>query len=575
MNRTIIKIMFLLVTVFFLLVDNANAFNGCWKMSGTLAVTGKINGNKFSSVNISYDESLLCFNSNGTFKSDNSDMSGTWTKKGKDIKIDFNTAYFKSAIESDEGFNDASVEIGKVYFKGQIKKNKIAGTMYLKKGSISNKNDNIENNGNFRAKGRFTAYPVKGFYYSFDELLGNIAIDSSGNKNHGNITASSRVEGKIGNGLLFGADNARVSINNSLYFDNGLITIEAWIKPNEVETGKVYRIIGEYDYHGLCFQIRDGRLEILYDGQSYHYGTVSIQPDVWTHIAFTSDGANIVTFINGVEDNRSNITLPVRIVENINIGANWIYTGGSQLFDYIEEFPGIIDELKIWDISLSSDEIIKNFDKQPVNPITVFIKALYWSARYSFDESSGTIAIDSSGNKNHGNITAASRVEGKIGNGLLFGADNARISISNSLYFDKGLITIEAWIKPYKVESGKIYRLIGGYNYHDFYFQIRDGRLEILYDGQSYHYGTVSIQPDVWTHIAFTSDGTDVITYINGVEDGRSNITLPITSFVNINIGANYIYTGGGQLFDYIEEFPGIIDELKIWGAVTSPKIYY
>lgn len=411
--------------------------------------------------------------------------------------------------------------------------------------------------------------------YSFDEGFGNTALDGTGNGSDGIITAASRVDGKFGKGLLFGFDNSYISIDDALHFDEDLITIEAWIKPNEIQEGKTYRIFGEYESSGLDFQIRDGKLEILNEGQSYHYGSTSISPNIWTHIAFTSDGKDIVTYINGVEDARTNITLPLDYIANIRIGVNWIYTGGSSLFDYIEEFPGIIDELRIWNIARSGDEINNTIDRQLFVPQTISISNSSLNASYDFNESSGSTAFDSSGNNHDGTITAASRVGGKLGNGLLFGFDDSYITVDDSLLFENGLITIEAWIKPDKIQEGEVYRILGGYIYYGFYLQVRDGRLEILYEGQSYHYGTKSILPNVWTHIAFTSDGKDIVTFINGIEDSRTNITLPVQDILNIRIGANHIYIGGSPLFDYIEEFPGIIDELRIWSGVrTSDEIF-
>jgi len=395
--------------------------------------------------------------------------------------------------------------------------------------------------------------------FSFDESLGNVALDISGADNHGDVSAASRVNGYFGEGLLFGFNDAHVKLDSkedsSLYFDAGLITIDAWINPSTIEAGKVYRIIGDYNYHGFYFQIRDGRLEVLFEGQSYHYGTVSIQPGVWTHIAFTSDGTNIITYVNGIEEARTNITLPIQYISNVKIGAHWIYPS-----DYVEEFPGIIDELRIWDTARTSDEVIGDYNTQLISPPNVSLDDVaYWAALYSFDETSGNVANDDSGLDNHGTITAATRMAGYSGNGLLFGADDARVTVDNTLYFDDGIIGIEAWINPSTIEAGKVYRIIGDYNYHGFYFQIRDGRLEVLFEGQSYHYGTVPIQPGVWTHIAFISDGKDIITFIDGIEDAQTNITLPIRSISNVKIGAHWIYPS-----DYVEEFPGIIDELEI-----------
>ncbi len=418
-------------------------------------------------------------------------------------------------------------------------------------------------------------YPNLMINYSFDEGFGNTALDGTSNGSNGVITAASRVDGKFGKGLLFGFDNSYVSIDDILHFDEDLITIEVWINPNEIQEGKTYRIFGEYDYSGLDFQIRDGRLEILNEGQSYHYGSLTISPNVWTHIAFTSDGKDIVTYINGVEDARTRITLPLDYIANIRIGVNWIYTGGSPLDDYIEEFPGIIDELRIWNIARSGSEINNTINRQLFLPQTISISNSSLNASYNFNEPPGSIAFDSSGNNHDGTITAAGRVDGKLGNGILFGIDNSYMTVDDSLLFENGLITIEAWIKPDKIQEGEVYRILGGYIYYGFYLQVRDGRIEILYEGQSYHYGTKSILPNVWTHIAFTSDGKDIVTYINGIEDSRTNITLPVLEILNIRIGAAWIYTGGSPLDDYIEEFPGIIDELRIWnGAKTINEIF-
>lgn len=194
-------------------------------------------------------------------------------------------------------------------------------------------------------------------YWAFNESYGTTAYDSSGNNNQGTITLATRVAGKSGNALLFGADNAHVRLWQPLFLNNGLITIEAWIKPYMMDAGQVYRIVGDYDYMELYFQIRDGRLEVLANGQSYHYGSTQIPIDTWTHIAFTSDGNTVSTYINKVLDKATAITLPTWYIPNTSIGASEVYTGGNPIIDYFEEFPGIIDELKVWTYDLSSPVI--------------------------------------------------------------------------------------------------------------------------------------------------------------------------------------------------------------------------
>lgn len=184
-------------------------------------------------------------------------------------------------------------------------------------------------------------------YYAFDELTGTTALDSSGNDYHGFIRGASRVVGKVGGGLLFGADDAVVGVAEFINFD-GAVTLEGWIKPYRIENGETYRILGDSGTHNTYFQIRDGRLEVCYNGQSYHYGTTQIPVDSWTRIAFTSDGKNITTYVNGALDKITNRTLPITVIGNVHLGANWTVMSGPYGY-YVDEFPGVIDEFKIWD----------------------------------------------------------------------------------------------------------------------------------------------------------------------------------------------------------------------------------
>lgn len=206
-------------------------------------------------------------------------------------------------------------------------------------------------------------------FYSFGEPYGTTVLDSSGNNYHGILTGASRVEGKVGGGLLFSADyNARVFITDFLEFNDGLITVEAWIKPYRIENGETYRILGDTGDNGVYFQIRDGMLEVCYEGLSYHYGITPIQVGVWTRVVFTSDGRHITTYINSVLDKISNITLPLRVIGNVTVGARNIYTGGDPLFDWVEEFPGIIDEFKIWNRSDTSSPVISGSSRTITKP---------------------------------------------------------------------------------------------------------------------------------------------------------------------------------------------------------------
>ncbi len=82
-----------------------------------------------------------------------------------------------------------------------------------------------------------------------------------------------------------------------------------------------------------------------------------------------------------------------------------------------------------------------------------------------FDESSGNVAIDSSGNKNDGTIHGAKRVNGKFGKALEFDGTNNWVEVphSDSVAFEKGVsFTITVHFKGTKVGGSLV-----GKNYED------------------------------------------------------------------------------------------------------------
>jgi len=76
-------------------------------------------------------------------------------------------------------------------------------------------------------------------------------------------------------------------------------------------------------------------------------------------------------------------------------------------------------------------------------------------AAYNFDQGSGNILTDVSGNGNHGTISNASWVStGKFGGALSFNGTNSLVTIPDapSLHLTTGM-TLEAWVKPTAVTS--------------------------------------------------------------------------------------------------------------------------
>jgi hypothetical protein len=188
-------------------------------------------------------------------------------------------------------------------------------------------------------------------------------------------------------------------------------------------------------------------------------------------------------------------------------------------------------------------------------------------AAYGFNEGSGTVVNDASGNGNNGTINGATwTTSGKYGNALNFNGSNALVTINNaaSLQLTTGM-TLEAWVYP----------TVTGPWWGDVIYKGNDN---YYLEGTSYSsgfpamggtlpnapplYGTAVLALNTWAHLAATYDGATMRLYVNGVQvASRAQTGAIVTSTNPLQIGGDSIY---GQYFT------GRIDEVRIYNRALS-----
>ena len=191
-------------------------------------------------------------------------------------------------------------------------------------------------------------------------------------------------------------------------------------------------------------------------------------------------------------------------------------------------------------------------------------------AAYGFDEGSGTVVSDVSGNGNNGTISGATWTSsGKYGSALTFNGTSARVTVNDaaSLRLTGGM-TLEAWVYPSSVSSAwrdVIYK--GDDNY---YLEGTSRQFESSGDGghiwRNPLYGTGALTVNTWAHLAATYDGATMRLYVNGVQVASRAQTGAIATSTNpLQIGGDSIY---GQYF------AGRIDEVRVYNrALTVTEI--
>ena len=207
-------------------------------------------------------------------------------------------------------------------------------------------------------------------------------------------------------------------------------------------------------------------------------------------------------------------------------------------------------------------------------------------AHWSFDDGSGTIVKDVSGNGNDGTLQGDPQwVAGKYGAALEFdGDDFVDFGNPDVLNFGTGDWTITAWIKTTQTDRGTIFANggdnSGGVRYTFATHEANDDRMTLTTDDNSTKVqaqgGTVVIDGQ-WYHVAAMREGTTISVYVNGVLDGTN--TVPVgydlsgTSQHNALIGA--ISDAQDATGNTLEKFYiGIIDDERIYNhALTEVEI--
>ncbi|MCU0642246.1 MAG: CehA/McbA family metallohydrolase, partial [archaeon] len=203
------------------------------------------------------------------------------------------------------------------------------------------------------------------FLGHLNEASGNIG-DYSGRGNNG--TQSGGVTygaaGKFGNALSFDGSNDYVDLGNDASLRiTANITLMSWVKFNQIPSGTtVYALINKNEAGGYGIianeQLANGYNRLVtyfYIGGSYRNAGVNLSAlsaGAWYHVAATYNGTTVAFFLNG------NMTEALAATGSIGDVASYgVALGANPGPSYAEYFNGAMDEVAIFNRSLTADEI--------------------------------------------------------------------------------------------------------------------------------------------------------------------------------------------------------------------------
>ena len=207
-------------------------------------------------------------------------------------------------------------------------------------------------------------------YWSFDDAHtdGNIVIDLKGN-NDGTINGAPKiVKGKFGDALEFSeaADYVDCGNDGSLTSIGSQVTVEAWIKPNDVGWGIIAGVSrSASNTYDLAFS-PDRLIDwCLWNGdvETWPFHSKSqLNLGEWHHITGFYDSSKVRIYINGVIDNEQGFNGELK-----HNGENFLI--GTRTSDNLY-FKGIIDEVRVYNRALSEAEISRNMNSHGLAVVT-------------------------------------------------------------------------------------------------------------------------------------------------------------------------------------------------------------
>jgi hypothetical protein len=197
-----------------------------------------------------------------------------------------------------------------------------------------------------------------------------------------------------GNALQLLASTDYATMSAPLNITTNTITFSAWIKPNGVQsstTGLIFS--GSNGATGINLR-SNNRLSYHWNDEagSYSYNGPTVPSDVWSHIAVVITPTNATFYLNGVPT--------VRTATHIAVNFNSAFNIGNDRGNTSRTFKGLMDEVCIYNRSLSTNEVreLMHLTKVPTADASLL-------AYYQMNEPNGTVLFNHAGS-NHAYLQA-------------------------------------------------------------------------------------------------------------------------------------------------------------------------
>jgi hypothetical protein len=338
------------------------------------------------------------------------------------------------------------------------------------------------------------------------------------------------------------------------------VWINSWIKSRNYKPKKQGFLIDGQRGYIECME--------LYVGDGGIIGGSLDIPDTTSSDSFHVDGSgNTWWGCNNANFNLDNDNAVAYILDN----GNWKLGGDGKMGDTTGEYLQFDKTTKKF--SIVQPEINQNL------PADINLSG-YWS----FDEQTGTEAIDDTINANHGTIAGAVYIKGASGTGLDFDGATGSVLIADDTelqnIFDSGG-SVSFWFKPATDGEGDNGRVFSKSSAVSCWVNSESGgemkmTFEHTFSGTDYNFVTTSriFTANTWYHCVITytaTAGEEAKLYVNGAEVTALTHQTSVGTRTT-DVGSD-LYIGNNSADS--RTFDGIIDEFRLYDATLTDDNAY
>jgi uncharacterized protein len=194
---------------------------------------------------------------------------------------------------------------------------------------------------------------------------------------------------------------------------------------------------------------------------------------------------------------------------------------------------------------------------------------------YKFDETSGNVVSDSSGNARTGTaIGAHTWVAGRIGNALTFDGTSAFVVLPVGVVSTLTEVTIATWVQ---LDASKVWQRIADFGNNTTVYMFLTptsnvGKVQLAITtnsnpGQQLLNGTTALPLATWKHIAIVLDGQKASLYVDGTLESTSAVTMRLA-----DLGTTANNWLGRSQYAQDPYFKGQLDDFRIYDRALSAE---